>query len=83
MWFTLTLTFQGQSKSNLMVQLDFPYDFILPVAINSNIYAYGIYKTEPHIDFDFSKSRRVKSNSKVGHAIYDFSQLLAFNSNMV
>ena len=88
---TLTLTFQGHSRSNVMVVLDSPYMISYWCLLNTNRKSGKIWPNSTplrdirlrnlsDLEFDLSRSLKVKCNSVIEFPIYAF--LLMFNSNV-
>ena len=79
---TLNLTFQGHSRSSLIVRLDSPYmvsywcSKIWPKCL---LLPDTRLQNQSDLEFDLSRSLKVKFNGAVGVSIYDF--LLVSNSN--
>ncbi len=79
-WVTLTLTYQGHTGSNVMVSLD------SLLMVNSNLWPNSAPLRDERLqnlgelDFDLSRSPKVKCDGAFGLPIYGF--LLIFNSNI-
>ena len=80
----MSLTFQGNSRSNVMVSLDCPYMVFL-LMFNSNIGPNMAplrdisLQNMSDLEFNLSRSLKVKCNGAVRLSIFDF--LLLSNSN--
>ncbi len=81
---TLTLTFQGRSRSKLIVSLASPYGFLLldnsnKRPISAHLWTIRLWNPSD-LDFDLSRSLNVQSDDVIRLAIYGF--LLMVNGSI-
>ena len=80
---TLIFTFQGHSRSNVMVVLDSPiYDFLLIICPNSAPLQDTKLWNLSDLDFDLSRSLNVKCDHGIGLSIYGFLLIHIYSNYM-